>query len=51
MRDYYMVVLEDCVGAANQELHRATLKNVNLHFGRVTDSNQVKKLWKGNIDG
>lgn len=51
MRDYYIVMLEDCVGATNQELHQATLKNVNLHFGTVTDSNQVEKLWKGIIDG
>jgi ureidoacrylate peracid hydrolase len=51
MRDYYIVMLEDCVGATNRELHQATLKNVNLHFGTVTESNQVKKLWKGIIDG
>jgi ureidoacrylate peracid hydrolase len=46
MRDYYIVLLEDCVGATDLELHQATLKNVNLHFGTVSNSNQVKKLWK-----
>jgi ureidoacrylate peracid hydrolase len=46
MRDYYIVLLEDCVGATDLELHQATLKNVKLHFGTVTDSNQVKRLWK-----
>jgi hypothetical protein len=51
MRDYYIVILEDCVGATNLELHEATLKNVNLHFGTITDSNQAKKLCKGIIDG
>jgi ureidoacrylate peracid hydrolase len=46
MRDYYIVLLEDCVGATNQELHQATLQNVTLHFGRVSNSKEVIKLWK-----
>jgi len=46
MRDYYIVLLEDCVGATNQELHQATLKNVTLHFGTVSNSTEVLKLWK-----
>jgi ureidoacrylate peracid hydrolase len=46
MRDYYIVLLEDCVGATNQELHQATLRNVTLHFGTVSNSNEVLKLWK-----
>ena len=46
MRDYYIVLLEDCVGATDLELHEATLKNVRLHFGAVSNSNEVRKLWK-----
>jgi ureidoacrylate peracid hydrolase len=46
MRDYYIVLLEDCVGATDRELHEATLKNVRLHFGAVSNSNEVRKLWK-----
>ena len=46
MRDYYIVLLEDCVGATDRELHEATLKNVSLHFGAVSNSNEVRKLWK-----
>jgi ureidoacrylate peracid hydrolase len=45
MRDYYIVLLEDCVGATDLELHQATLKNVKLHFGTVTKSTEVAKLW------
>ncbi|HEY7555524.1 MAG TPA: cysteine hydrolase [Candidatus Binatia bacterium] len=45
MRDYYIVLLEDCVGATNQQLHQATLKNVDLHFGSVTNSTQISGLW------
>ena len=46
MRDYYIVLLEDCVGATNQALHQATLQNVTLHFGSVSNSKEVIKLWK-----
>jgi ureidoacrylate peracid hydrolase len=46
MRDYYIVLLEDCVGATDRELHEATLKNVRLYFGVVSNSNEVRKLWK-----
>ena len=46
MRDYYIVLLEDCVGATDRELHEATLKNVRLHFGVVSNSNEVRNLWK-----
>jgi ureidoacrylate peracid hydrolase len=46
MRDYHIVLLEDCVGATNQELHQATLQNVTLHFGSVSNSKEVIKLWK-----
>ena len=45
MHDYYIVMLEDCVGATDDGLHQATLKNVKLHFGAVTTSTEVTKLW------
>jgi ureidoacrylate peracid hydrolase len=45
MHDYYTVMLEDCVGATDEGLHQATLKNVKLHFGVVTTSTEVTKLW------
>ena len=46
MRDYYIILLEDCVGATDHELHEATLKNVRLHFGAVSSSSEVRKLWR-----
>jgi ureidoacrylate peracid hydrolase len=45
MHDYYIVMLEDCVGATDEGLHQATLKNVKLHFGTVTRSTEVTELW------
>jgi nicotinamidase-related amidase len=51
MRDYYIVILEDCVGATNLELHEATLKNVNLHFGRLPIQIKLKSCRKGIMDG
>jgi ureidoacrylate peracid hydrolase len=46
MFDYHIVLLEDCVGATNLDLHEATLKNVRLHFGTVSNSDEVVRLWK-----
>lgn len=34
-RDYDIYVIEDCVAGAFEDLHRATLKNVELYFGEV----------------
>ena len=45
MLDYTIVVLEDCVAATHPELHRGTLKNVELHFGSVIQSSELVKHW------
>jgi hypothetical protein len=34
------------VGATDRDLHEATLKNVRLHFGTVSNSDEVVRLWK-----
>lgn len=46
MMNYYIVMLEDLVADSDQELHRATLKNVARHFGAVTTSAEVERLWR-----
>lgn len=45
MRDYYLVVAGDCCACADQELHRATLKNVERHFGLVTTVDELERCW------
>ena len=34
-RDYDMYVMEDCVAGYFEDLHKATLKNVEVYFGEV----------------
>ena len=43
-RDYDIYVIEDCVGAAYEDLHRATLKNVELYFGQVLTLEHLASL-------
>ena len=38
MRDYHVVLLEDCAGAPTKEEHEGTLHNMRTYFGHVTDS-------------
>jgi ureidoacrylate peracid hydrolase len=44
---YYAVVPEDCVGGPFKDLHDATLKNVRMYYGHVTDSSALAALWTG----
>lgn len=45
-RDFYVVVLGDCVASYSQELHKATLDEVPLRFGIVSDSDAVCQAWR-----
>jgi nicotinamidase-related amidase len=45
-RDFYVVVLGDCVTSYSQELHQATLEQVELRFGVVSDSAAVCQAWR-----
>lgn len=45
MLDYNIVFLSDCTAAYTIEEHEATLKNIDLYFGTVTDSHQVIDSW------
>lgn len=42
-RDYDILVPEDCVACTFPDLHAATLKNVEIYFGRVTDHDGIAK--------
>ena len=46
MRDYYVVLLEDCTANYDIDLHKTTLRNVDKYFGQVCGSADVIKAWK-----
>jgi ureidoacrylate peracid hydrolase len=46
MRDYHVVVVEDCTAAATKEEHDASHHNIRRYFGRVVDSEHLFTLWK-----
>ena len=46
MKDYYCTLVEDCAAAYLPELHAATLKNVDMHFGRVLSAEELLAVWQ-----
>lgn len=46
MRDYHVVLVEDCAGAATKEEHEAACANIRGYFGRVLDSQNLVALWR-----
>ncbi len=44
-RGYYIVVPEDAVGSSHKDLHDATLKNVRMYYGTVTDAAALAGMW------
>jgi ureidoacrylate peracid hydrolase len=47
MRDYHIVVVEDCTASYSEEPHQATLANIRRAFGRVATSDEIVSLWHG----
>ena len=45
MRDYYVVLVDDCSAAYDPAGHAATLRNVDDHFGLVVRSEEVFGAW------
>lgn len=45
MRDFNVVLVEDCAGAATKEEHEAACANIRGYFGRVLDSERLVALW------
>jgi ureidoacrylate peracid hydrolase len=45
MRDYYVVVVDDCCGSYSQDLHDGTLQNVRDAYGIVASSDDVIDTW------
>jgi ureidoacrylate peracid hydrolase len=47
MRDYYVVLVEDCSAAYSPEKHQATLVNIRDQFGVVVKASQIFEVWQG----
>lgn len=46
MKEYYIVLPEDCTASLNKEMHEASLKNISLWFGQVVQSADIYKCWE-----
>jgi ureidoacrylate peracid hydrolase len=49
MLDYYIVVPQDLVACAHQELQDTSMKNLGSYFATITSSEEIQKAW-GNSD-
>jgi ureidoacrylate peracid hydrolase len=48
-RDYDIIVPEDCVTGSFPDLHAATLKNVEIYFGRVTNLAELRQALSAHV--
>lgn len=46
MRDYFVVLLQDCCATYSKEEQEATLKNIDTYFGEVVSSKELAALWE-----
>jgi ureidoacrylate peracid hydrolase len=45
MRDYHVVLIEDCAGAYSVRAHQSTVENTKAFLGRVVRSETLRKHW------
>ena len=50
MRDYYVVLVDDCTAAYSPVKHAATLDNIGDHFGLVAPFAHVVEAWRPTSD-
>ncbi len=46
MRDYYVVIPQDCVASSRPELHRPALETLQRYFVTVTSSAAIAQCWQ-----
>jgi ureidoacrylate peracid hydrolase len=46
LKDYYVVVPDDCVAAYTLKSHLNSLENIDNYFGEVTSSHEIIRIWK-----
>jgi ureidoacrylate peracid hydrolase len=47
MRDFHLVVAEDCCASNHLDAHHATLKTLKSGFGQVTTADEIEATWVG----
>jgi nicotinamidase-related amidase len=45
MRDFHLVIAEDCCASPDVEAHRATLKTLKHSFGEVMSADRLEAIW------
>jgi ureidoacrylate peracid hydrolase len=45
MRDFEIVLVEDCTAARTRRAHEGTLENVKTHFGVVASAAEIEQMW------
>lgn len=51
MRDYHIILAEDCSAARNVSAHESTLMNIRNHFGVVTSCDEILGIWSNELVG
>lgn len=46
MRDYYVILLENCTATVSEEEHRSAVNNVRKYFGMVCNSHDIFTFWE-----
>lgn len=46
MRDYHVVLVEDCAGAYSERAHQSTVENTRAFLGRVVQSEILQEHWR-----
>jgi ureidoacrylate peracid hydrolase len=46
MRDFHLVLVDDCSACTDPVMHEGTLENVRRHFGIVASADDVEEAWR-----
>lgn len=49
MRDFHLVMVEDCAASPDMDAHRATMKTLAHSFGEVTTADKVEAIWSPTV--
>jgi ureidoacrylate peracid hydrolase len=51
MKDYYIVLIDDCCGSYSKDLHDGTLQNIRDAYGAVASGEDVVAVWRNTKKG
>jgi ureidoacrylate peracid hydrolase len=49
MRDFHLVLVDDCSACTDPVMHEGTLENVRRHFGIVAGADDVEEAWRSRV--